>query len=531
MKSYAADYYKEALKQIDFPNYENVGDVDEAYSNFFQKIMAVIDKIAPYKSKRVKGNTQKWFDGKVLEKLNRRNKLFKKFKKSRLHIDELWEYPEELWEYLKSLGMPNKTVISNFNAIEENDTLTYDTHSISKVFKIFFSNLAKSLLIKLPNSPDKYNLQSVIRYYSSFMISDDFCLSNTSEEKVLKIMTNIESSKAAGVDKLSGRFLKDGANILAKPISTLCNLSISQGVFPNACKVAKLKPISKKGKKTDPSNYRLISLLLTISKIIERVIHDQTNAFLSDEDILYNYKSGFRGNHSTNLCLCFLTDKVLKGFDEVFLTGMILIDLQKGFGTIDHEILLQKFKAIKFSKSTIKWFKSYLSERIFLVNIENKLPDFGKISGGVPQGSILGPLLFLIYVNDMPQAVTSTLLLYADNSCIIYQHKDNVQIEKRLNEDFENLCDWFVDNELSIHFGEDKAKSILFASKRRAKNIRQLIITYKDINIKQHSEVTFLGWVLDETMSGEPMALKVINKINGKLKFLYRKDRFLSPEL
>ena len=165
--------------------------------------------------------------------------------------------------------MPNKTVISNFNAIEENDILTYDTRSISKIFKNFFSNLAKYILIKLPSPPDKDNLQSVVRYYSSFMISDDFCLSNTFEEKVLKIMTDTESSKAAGVDKLSGRFLKDGANILAKPISTLCNLSISQGVFPNACKVAKLKPFLKKGKKTNPSNYRPISLLPSISKIIE----------------------------------------------------------------------------------------------------------------------------------------------------------------------------------------------------------------------------------------------------------------------
>ena len=211
-----------------------------------------------------------------------------------------------------------------------------------------------------------------------------------------------------------------------------------------------------------------------MSKIIERVIHDQANSFLSDEDILYNYQSGFRGNHSTNLCLPFLTDKILKGFDEGLLTGMISINLQKAFDTIDHEILLQKLKAINFSESTIKWFKSYLPEIIFLVNIENKLSDFGQVSCGVPQGSILGPLLFLIYVNDMAQAVTSTLLLYADYSCILYQHKDIVQIEKRLIQDFENHCDWFVDNKLSIHFGEDKTKSILFASKRRAKNILQL---------------------------------------------------------
>ena len=105
-----------------------------------------------------------------------------------------------------------------------------------------------------------------------------------------------------------------------------------------------------------------------------------------------------------------------------------------------------------------------------------------------------------------------------------------MQIEKRLNKDFENLCDWFVDNKLSIHFGDDKTKSNLFASKRRAKNIRQLNIKYKDINVKQHSQVTYLGCVLDKTMSGEPMALKVINKINGILKLLYRKNRFLIPE-
>ena len=148
--------------------------------------------------------------------------------------------------------------------------------------------------------------------------------------------------------------------------------------FSFACKVAKLKRIFKKEIKPDPSNYRLISLLLVITKIIEKVIYDQTNDFLSNENIFYNYQSIFRANHSTNLCLSFLTDKILKGFDEGLLTGMILIDLQKAFDTIDHEILLHKLKAIRFSKGTLQWFRSYLSERIFLVNIESKLSDFGK---------------------------------------------------------------------------------------------------------------------------------------------------------
>ena len=177
--------------------------------------------------------------------------------------------PKALWKSLKSLGMPKRMLISNVSAIEKKDTSTYGTRLISKLFKNFFLNLAKSLLIKLANPSDKYNLQSVLSYYSSFTISDYFCLSNTPEEKVLKIMRNIESSKSVGVGKLSGRFLKDGVNILEKTISAICNLSVSQGVYQSACKVAKLKHIFKTRKNTNLSNQRPISLFPSISKTLK----------------------------------------------------------------------------------------------------------------------------------------------------------------------------------------------------------------------------------------------------------------------
>ena len=197
------------------------------------------------------------------------------------------------------------------------------------------------------------------------------------------------------------------------------NLSISRGVFLDACKIAKLKPIYKKGKKTDLFNYRPISLLPIISNVIERTVNDQTNKFLSENNILYNFQSGFWPNYSTNLCLTYLTDKMLKGFDEGLLTGMVVIDLQKGFFTINHDVLLQKLKAIWFSEQSIQWFRFHICERIFLIETENKLSDFWRISCGVPRGFILGQLLFLIYVNDTPQAVKSNLLLYADDSSYV----------------------------------------------------------------------------------------------------------------
>ena len=161
----------------------------------------------------------------------------------------------------------------------------------------------------------------------------------------------------------------------------------------------------------------------------------------------------------------------MRALDKGLMTGMILIDLQKAFDTIDHDVVLQKLYAIGFSKHTVNWFLSYLSYRSFLVNLGNNLSQPASVYCGLPQGSVLGPLLFLIYVNDMSQAVKCDLFLYADDTCLVCQHKDINKIENQLNEDFSNICDWFVDNKLSIHFGEDKTKSILFTSKFKRKNI------------------------------------------------------------
>ena len=244
-----------------------------------------------------------------------------------------------------------------------------------------------------------------------------------------------------------------------------------------------------------------------------------------------NYQSGFRKNHSTDTCLSFMNDKVLEGFYDGLVTGMILTDLQKAFDTINHDILLKKLSIIGFSDHTVKYFQSYLSNRKFTVNLENYFSEVPSISCDVPQGSILGPLLFLIYVNDMPMAVKCNLFLYADETCLVFQSKNVNDIEKQLSEDFANICDWFVDYKLSIHFGKDKTKYILFASKRKIKKLQKLEIIYNNIRINHHSRVTYLGCILEETMSGESMAHKVISKINARLRFLHRKNKYITLNL
>ena len=308
-------------------------------------------------------------------------------------------------------------------------------------------------------------------------------------------------------------------------MKSLKHLGLSS--FPDKSKTTKLKPLFKKGSKPDPKNYRPISLLPLVSKLIEKAIHLQTQEYLDKNGLLYKFQSGFRKNFSTDSCLVQLTNFIVNGMDKGLHTGMILIDLQKAFDTLDHGVLLEKMECIGFKKTVIQWFSSYLSSRKFFVSLEGVFSEEGLITCGVPQGSILGPLLFLIYINDLPQSLNeASSNLYADDTCIYYQHRDIQKIENVLNKEFTSLCEWFIDNKLSIHFGEDKTKSILFT---RSLTSKKLTISYQDHSIKQYNCVEYLGCLLDNTLNGESMARRVLKKINGKLNFLYRQSIFLTP--
>ena len=305
--------------------------------------------------------------------------------------------------------------------------MAFDPFAISEVFQKFYSNLANSLVDKFPAAVNKFGLHSVEVYYKNvFHLQENIFIFHTIESSsVLKLLKNMDVNKAARIDNTSGRFLKDGSDILAIPVTQICNLSIKLSHFPHDCKLAKLKPLYKKRSKTDPKKYRPISLLPIVSKIIEKIIHDQTMEYLTDNKILYIYQSGFHKNHSTDTCLSYLTDKILTGFDSGLLTGIILIDLQKAFGAINHNILLKKMTLAGFSCQSITCFESYLSNRRFQVNIKNNYSNVANINCGLPQGSILGPLLFLLYVNDMPQAVDSEFFLYADDACLVLRCRSN----------------------------------------------------------------------------------------------------------
>jgi hypothetical protein len=204
---------------------------------------------------------------------------------------------------------------------------------------------------------------------------------------------------------------------------------------------------------------------------------------------------------------------------------MIVLDLQKAFDTVNHKILLSKLNAIGLSSNSVNWFESYLTGRTQVVDINGTYSSSKNITCGVPQGSILGPLLFLIYVNDMVSAVTCKLLLYADDSALMVSHSDVSIIQERLSQELEAVGSWLVDNKLSLHLG--KTESILFGSKRQLGRHSELSIRCGDTDIAAKSEIKYLGLDLDQSLSSESTGNKVVKKVNSRLKFLYRKGNCL----
>ena len=514
--------------------------------------------MAPQREIRIRNNTPEWFDAEILNGIIKRDKLHRAFKLTKsIHDSEQYRLarnkvqklinqkkqhfvqnslnkhkkdPKKLWKTIKNLGFPSKSKSSAKINLNINDKIDSDAENIANHFNKFYAKIADNLVDKLPLPSNKFTDETTAKYYKDFNVNENnFFFKSVEESEVCTLLQNIDNSKAAGYDDISGIFLKDGASVICKPITYIVNLSISSNIFPKNCKIAKIKPIYKKGSKLEAVNYRPISLLPLISKIFEKLMHDQLQMYINKCNLTYKFQSGFRSNFSTDTCLSYMHDKILKGFDRGEYTGMVLIDLQKAFDTIDHDILIKKLKHIGMSENAISWIKSYLKNRLTYVDIENQKSSHENVTCGVPQGSILGPLLFLLYVNDMPQAVDCELTLYADDSCLSVTHKDVKHIEQVLNKNLSSLCDWLVDNKLSIHLG--KTESILFGTRNKLKKSNILNITYKNKNIEQKQKVKYLGITLDDNLTGKSMVHQVLTKINSKIRFLYRKQKFFNKDI
>ena len=352
---------------------------------------------------------------------------------------------KKTWQIMKKIVNKNKVRQSQTKFKLNDGSLTTDGSVISNKFNDFFITIGPNLAAKIPDqnlSPNDFMGQPLT---NSIFLGDV-----TSGE--IDIIINSLKNGAPGYDDINASLLKLVSPCIVEILVYLCNKSLHEGVFPQELKIANVIPVSKSDDASVFNNYRTVSLLCVISKVFEKVMYNRLIDFLETFNILNNSQFGFRKNNSTYMALMTLMDQLITSLENGEYTIVIFLDFSKAFDTIDHVILLKKLLHYGIRGSALKWFESYLSNRKQYVTYNGITSSTQTIRCGVPQGAILGPLLFLIYINDLCSICKYTMpILLADDTNLFSRGKGIRTLENNINNELLNISLWLKVNKLSLN--------------------------------------------------------------------------------
>jgi len=313
-------------------------------------------------------------------------------------------------------------------------------------FVTFFTNIGLKYANDIPNSIHRYD------HYLKNKNNTNMFMAPTDQNEIIRMIDLLKRKHSSGHDNISSALLKDIKSEIAKPLTILFNKSLSEGCVPDDMKLAEVIPIFKAKNREHLNNYRPISLLPTFAKLIEKLVHKRLYNFLSSQSLFYPSQYGFRPQHSTNHAVHEFIDNTIQSVENKKHTLSVFLDLSKAFDTIDHTILINKLNWYGVRGRALDWFKSYLSRRKQYVQYYKSSSDTLTVPCGVPQGSVLGPLLFIIYTNDLPNCLTdSKAILFADDTTLYISSKSIPQLYRSTNIELESLNDWFRANKLSLN--------------------------------------------------------------------------------
>jgi hypothetical protein len=324
---------------------------------------------------------------------------------------------------------------------------------------------------------------------------------------ILSICRQLKPKISSGIDYISNKLLMHIAPIISVPLNYLINLSLESGYIPKELKIAKIVPVFKDGGFHNYTNYRPISLISSFAKLLEKIVARQIVRFLNGHNIIYKHQYGFRANHNTSQPVLHFADKIYNALNQnpQAKTLSIFIDLKKAFDTVDHTILLKKMEHYGIRGPSNVWFQNYLSEREQFVYINGAESSMQKILCGVPQGSVLGPLLFLIFINDLPNATELLTLLFADDTTFQISGVNVDLLYEKANFELEKAAEWFKSNKLTLNV--KKTKYMLFTEKNANVDLQGLNVRISNIPVDRvgtnckDKYFKFVGHVLDDNLT------------------------------
>ena len=527
------------------------GPVNSQFEEFHDKLLKEINHFLPERTRRIKMQQlrhEPWVSPGLLISIKKCKKLYRthlrnrnckktydkyvayntKLKKVKRHAkkhyyeDQCIEHKnntKNLWKTINKVVRKTNNKTETVEALKIKNLRSTNGNEIVNEFARYFSTVGEKLANNMPQPHCDVNsyISKVARNPKSIYLTP------VSPAEVHKLICKLKPKLSSGVDDINNKLLKELNDYISGPLAQIINRSLTDGIFPEKMKQAKVVPLFKSKEREHTTNYRPISLLLTISKILEKVVYSRVYKFLSTTEQLYVSQYGFRKSHSCEHAVGELIANITKGIENGKLTAGIFLDLSKAFDTLEHDVVYKKLELYGLRGVCLDWFKSYLNNRSMLV--ECKAGETGatytseshSVRFGTPQGSCLGPLIFLIFCNDLQKHLMFlSCIQFADDTTLYITHTKLDYIRFCIETDLNTLQDWFLANKLTLNVG--KSVCILFGQRHTC--TEPLNISLGTENIPQCKSTKFLGMWIDESLNWNEHVTKIILKLKSRLNLL-----------
>ena len=550
-RQYDKEAFQEKLNSQNWDPFYNSNDPDHAWDFLLNTIRSEIETMCPLRDIKIKKQKDPWITNELLELINDKNDLLADAKGNQnlenwdnartarnlvasMIKDAKREYliseiendydPGKFWKRLHAM-FPDKPSTGKINLIDPTTDEMVQEHLIPGYANAFFTSIGPNIIRDTGFDMKNWS-------YKGTVYPTVFSLHEVRIEETLSEIKNLKVSKPSGIENLSTKVIKDALWILAHQFTWLLNMSICMAKVPMEWKRAKISLIPKDGNLNDINNFRPIAILPVVSKVMEHIIQAQTMLYIEENDILDVHQGGFRKNNSTTATTISMLGDIYINLNNQQLTYAIFIDFRKAFDSINHDILLGKLVKLGFCRSTVDWYKSYLANRTQYTVVNGISSDTLDITCGVPQGSVLGPMLFLLFINDLKSSINlSGHKLYADDTVLyskLTQENDAI-LRSNIQTDLDNITPWCKNN--AILMNVKKTKSMVFGTRQRLKEVPKPLFRVDDRILECVPSYKYLGTFLDSELNFIRQSNETIKSVSYKLYFLGKIKKILNTDI